>query len=139
MFKYLKGIVIWLFSKDTLGNVMFGLNIAKEVFCGKDGKGERKSKSLLRKLEMAQEAVDTVQKLLPNSETDKYAGGINKSKDKKTWGSFNAAVVKDKHGNGNNGINLGIDAKIGGIPVGIKYDPTNGSASCSLGIFNFNG
>ena len=138
MFIYIVTFIKWLFRKGTLSNALFGLRIAKELFSNKDAKNPEKNQAIIEKLEIAQDAIDRLQKLIPNKETEKYAKGINKSKDQKTWGDFSAKLVKDKHGKGNDGINLGLNTKVNGLDIEIGYDPKDGSAKVKIGPFGFN-
>ena len=138
MIKILKSFFIWIFRPETLSNALFAVNIAQEVFSNKNAGNPEKNRAVLRKIAIAQEAIDTVQKFINNDETEKWAIGINKSKDKKTFRDFNATIVKDKHGAGKNGIDLGYKTKIKGMPFRVKYNPIDGSASGQIGPFGFN-
>lgn len=133
-----KTVFKWIFSKDTLANVAFSLRLAKEVFSDGTGNNQKKNEELVRKLEIAQDYVDKINRVLPNTETQKYADGINTNIDEKTWGDFSAKIVPGKHGSGNNGIDLGINTEIADIPISLSYDPTNGSAGGRIGPFGFN-
>ena len=135
--KYVSAIIKWILRKDTLSNLMFYIRLSKDIFTSDDAKNQSRNQSLLKKLDMAQKMVDTVQRILPNTETEKYATGINSSTNRKTWGDFSAMIVKDKHGVGKNGIDLGINTRIGKTPFSLSYDPRDGSAKGKFGPFTF--
>ena len=138
MFKYLSAIAKWVLRKETLNNALFGIQIAKSLYTNPSAPNLKKNQSVIRHLEIAQQGLDTLQKSLPNQATEEWAEGINKSKDKKTWGNFTAAISKDKHGKGNDGIDLGLKTKLLGMDLDLGYDPKNGSSKVSVGPFDFN-
>ncbi len=138
MFKYISAIIKWIFRKETLENAIFAVHIARNLYTNKEAPDLEKNKSILRRLDIAQNGLDALQKQLPNKATDEWVKGINKSKDAKTWGDFTATLSKDKHGKGNNGIDLSLKTKILGIDLDLGYDPTDGSAGLKIGPFGFN-
>lgn len=135
---YLKAFFKWIFRRETLGNAIFSIDIAKSILTDNKSCSLKKNESVLRKLEIAQEALDRIQGFLPNKETAKYVEGINKSEDKRTWGDFTARISKDKHGSGRDGVDLGIKTDKLGVPIEILYDPKDGSAKGKIGPFGFN-
>ena len=120
--KYIITIIKWVFSKNSLSTILFGLNLTKTLF--KDAKNLK----MLEKVNQATEYIDKVNKLISNDDTARLAGKINN--DKKHLNNFGAAIVKNKHGKGNDGIVLSYE-KDG---ISVQYDPTDGSFSSSIGF-----
>lgn len=137
MIYYIKAIFKWLIRKETFSNALFAVRIAKSVFTNKESSNLKKNESILRKLEIAQDVLDKVQRFLPNEETNNYVNGINNDFNKKKWGDFSATLVKDKHGKGKNGIELGLRTKALGLPVEISFDAATGEARGKVGPFGF--
>lgn len=134
-FLYCKAFIKFIFSKETLSNAIFAVQIAQSIYTNKKCPNLRRNKAVIRKLEIAQSQLDNIQKLISNRETRAYVNGINKCN--KDWKGFSATIVKDKHGDGNNGINLGYNTHIAGQNVGVGYDPNTGKAKVNIGPFSF--
>lgn len=134
---YLKALLKWFFSKDSLSNILFGLRIVKSVYTSANASSLKKNKDLLRKLEIAQNVMDEVQKMIPNEETKRYEIGINESVDNKTWGEFSASIIKNKHGEGRDGIDLGISTNRLGMPVDFKINPVTKEIVGNIGPLRF--
>lgn len=136
MLEYVKLIFKWVFRRETLENGLFAINVVRVLFAH-NGRGDtKKAQSLIRKLDIAQKHIDSIQKLLPNDNTKKHAEKIDK--DNKVFGDFSAKVVKDKHGKGNDGIDLNIKTSLLGMDVDLGYSPSNGGANLKLGPFDLN-
>lgn len=137
MLNYLKAFFMAAISKKTYRNCLFELRLNESVY----GKAEKKisqkyGKELHQKLEIAQEIIDTAHAVLPNQKTDEFVAKINASKDKATWNDFNAEVVANKHGNGSNGINLGMNGEIKGVPFSIGKTNRNIADQVQQSLFD---
>ena len=134
-FLYFKAFIKFIFSRETLSNAIFAIQIAQSIYTNKKCPNLRKNKAVIRKLEIAQSQLDNIQKLISNRDTRAYVNGINNCD--KDWKGFSATIVKDKHGEGNNGINLGYKTNVAGQNVGVGYDPSTGKAKINVGPFSF--
>jgi hypothetical protein len=110
MWSFLASVI----KKITFSDFIFGLRAAKSIL------GTTKNQGIINKLNKAIDVVDSINRVMPNKETEKIAEKINK--DNRTWKGFNATLAKDKHGNGNHGIVLGYKNK----NIDVKYNPSNG-------------
>lgn len=134
-FMYFKALMKFIFSRETLANAIFAVKLAQTIYTNKKCPSLRKNKAVIRRLEIAQAQLNSIQKVVSNRDTRGYATGINKCD--KEWQGFSATVVRDKHGKGNNGIDLGYSTRISGQEVGVGYDPTTGKAKVNIGPFSF--
>ena len=109
IFLYIKS----LFTRKNLNNLKFGLGITKAIL------GNKENEALIARLNMAQDFIDTVNRVIPNSDwhttksgsatTDAMANEINGNS--LQWQGFTAWIDEDRHGQGNNGIVLGYETK----------------------------
>ena len=135
MMKYILAVGKWIFRRETLSNALFAVRMAKTVFTV-NGKGSLdKNKAILRKLEIAQTTLDKVQAVVSNDETLSDINKINASKDKKNFGPFTATIAKDKHGAGNHGIALGMNANILGQDIQVGHNFSSGEFKIKRGPF----
>lgn len=103
-----------LFSRKNFAAIKFGLGITKSILGNKD------NQAIIDKLNMAQDFIDKVNRVIPNSDvhtrgsgganTDAMAKTINKNSIE--WNGFTASIEKDRHGQGNNGIVLGYEGEL---------------------------
>lgn len=138
MFRYIKAALKVLTGKETVENALFAIDIARKLFTGPDGRDLEKNEALLRKLEIAQQQIDRLQQFIPNRETELYVEGINNDFRPHEFGDFSAKLVKNKHGDGKDGIDLGLKGKVAGQDVTLGYDPSDGSARFGIGPFKIN-
>jgi len=137
MFDYIKAALRWILRLETLKNALFAVRIANNIYGKLGAKLPKKyGKEIKRKLEIAQEAMDSIQSALPNELTNQWAEKITSSQDIKTWGDFKAAISPSKHGQGNDGINLSLQGEIKGVPYKIGYTLDNGGIEASSSLFS---
>lgn len=102
-----------LFTRQNFATLKFGLGITKSILGNKD------NQAIIDKLNMAQDFIDKVNRVIPNSDrhttesgsatTDAMANTINENSVQ--WKGFTAWIEEDRHGQGNNGIVLGYEGK----------------------------
>ncbi len=129
--QYLKGIIKWAFGNESLRRALFEISANKWIYGNDQFKDWVSNKEIVEMLDYMQDQLDRVEKLKPNSETEKTVKAINESKEGPLK-NFVAKVHKNKHGCSNHGIDLGFRTEIGGRPVqfGIGFD---GNASIKAG------
>jgi len=128
MIKYITAVFKWVMRKETLSNALFAVRLASTLV---------KDKKSHERLLMAQKLINKAQVMTSNTDTKIVADSITASTNSRDWGDFEAKVVKDKHGEGNNGIDLSWGKNIGKIPLNVGWDPRDGSASFGIGPFRF--
>ncbi len=98
-------LLLNLRSKLSLGNLLLGLRASKILV------GSFKNKRLMNRLDKLTKIVDKLNKLYPNTETEKMVLKINK--DQGLFKDFSAQLEPDKHGDGVNGLKLEYTQKTG--------------------------
>ena len=125
LMEFANGIIKWVFTNGSLQKILYELALSKVVYGNKTFKNWPKSKEIIEYLEIAQNAIDKTMKFADVSlnSIEKEVKLINDSKS----GPFKdtvAKVSKNKFGQSNHGIDLGVKTKINGkdIQLGVGFE-----------------
>lgn len=134
--EYAKAVIKWLVSSKTLRDILYELSVTELIFGNKRFPDWVGNKKIIDRLIYVQSQIDYAMRLLDNKSTEDVVYHINNDKS----GPFKdlvAKVVKDKYGAGNDGIDVGMDVKIGGKDVKIGYDLEDKKISIGPLSFDF--
>lgn len=132
--KYIKALIKWVFRKESLGNALFAIRIANMVLQKKgDKKTTAKTKKALERLKIAQSLLDHSMQFVDNKKVEKQIESINKDKNKRKFGPFDAEIDINRHGEGNHGIELSTQVDLLGKRISMKHDFADGNFQAKLG------